>query len=78
MLTIEQINTFQELHNQLGNKGFLYQFTHGSYGTEFFSVVEHEASKAIISKSLIDVKSKESQVQLEAYRKLLINLIETA
>lgn len=78
MLTIEQINTFQELHNQLGNKGFLYQFTYGSYGNEFFSIVEHKASKAIVNKSIADVKNKESQAELEAYRKLLINLIETA
>lgn len=78
MLTNEQINIFQELHKQLSHKGYLYQFAYGSYGNEFFSIIQEKNSKATISKSLMDLNRPESQAELEAYRKLLISLIEAA
>lgn len=75
MLTNEQINTFQELHRSLGNLGFKYSFTYSSLCNEFQSLLEDIASKAFISKTLLIVDDN-SQDELEAYRKLLINLIE--
>lgn len=77
MLTNEQINIFTELHKKLGESGFKYQFTHGSYGAEFFSVIVENVSNATLSLQLFEVGALE-QSRLEGYRKLLVNLIEAA